>query len=160
MMLLRDNTLQHLYILLASSIIKIELKKCVVHEIGRTRLHLRPQETQPKWIVCFMSYHRERTGGGEIIFWRGGEGTDWAMFPRKTFFHHQVEQEFILIVPYVTLAWLAWHDGAGCFFLSSEKQWYETLRNRCITCTMCSRNSINFAFWCTKMWMNSSARAL
>lgn len=116
MMLLRDNTLQYLYIFLASSIIKIELKKCVVHEIGRMRLHLRPQETQPKWVVCLMSYHRERTGG-KIIFLRGGEGTDWAMFLGKNFFHHQVEQEFILIVPYVSFAWLAWHDCAGCFLI-------------------------------------------
>ena len=53
-MLLRDNTLQYLNIFLASGIIKIELKKCVVHEIGRMRLHLRPQETQPKWVVCLM----------------------------------------------------------------------------------------------------------
>ena len=72
MMLLRDNTSRYLYILLASSIIKIELKKCVVHKIGRMRLHLRPEKNTEKVNHLSHLLPTRNTKGWRIT--RGGEG--------------------------------------------------------------------------------------
>lgn len=41
----------YLYILLASSIIEIKLKECVIHKVGRTRLHLRTEDYTEKWVT-------------------------------------------------------------------------------------------------------------
>lgn len=94
-MLLRDNTSRYLYILLASSIIKVELKKCVVHEVGRMRLHLWSEDTKRKWIVCLTSYQQERLRDGKLYSWGG---SDWAIFlSEKIFFSVKSGKNFFSI---------------------------------------------------------------
>ena len=161
-MLLRDNTSQYLYILLSSSVIKIELKKCVVHKIGRMRLHLRPQEPQTKWIVCFILHQRDRIGEGKSYSWGVGRGRIGQFSGQEFFSAPCCVRIYLNRSIYFLFLWFfpIQREVIWGYLLRSEKQWYETHWKCCFTCTMCSRNSINFAFWCTKMWMNSSARAL
>ena len=122
-MLLRYNMSRYLYILLASSIIKIELKKCVVHKIGWMRLHLWPEETQRKWIAGLVCYQRETLRHGKSYFWEGGRGGGVGQFfSARIFFQlvrlgnmfrlHDSLSTIVLVARYAglrdTSAWFFW----------------------------------------------------